>query len=195
MMEGKSIQQFCSKVWWLVLLRGIILVLFGWLLLSRPGMTILILIQFLGVYFFIDGIFNVFRSIRARKFVRGWGWGIFTGILEILLSIIIFSHPLVSTIITVKFLVYWTAFMAIILGIFGIITGILAHQDVKHEWAMIIGGILAIIFGIILIINPMTTVAIYLTIMGIFAVVGGILEIFASLRLRTIGKKGLEAAN
>ena len=188
MMEGKSTQQFCSKVWGLVLLRGIILIIFGWLLLAKPGITVLILVQFLGIYFFIDGIFNIFRSIRARKLVQGWGWGIFTGILEILLGSLIFSQPLMSTIITVKLLVYWTAFMAIILGIFGIITGILAHKDIKNEWAMIISGILAIIFGMILIINPLTTVAIYLTIMGIFAVVGGILEVFASFRLRKIGK-------
>jgi uncharacterized membrane protein HdeD (DUF308 family) len=188
MMEGKSIQQFYSNVWGLVLLRGIILIIFGWLLLAKPGITLLLLVQFLGVYFFVDGIFNIFRSIQARKFVRGWGWGIFTGILEILLGILIFSQPLISTIITVKFLVYWTAFMAIVLGISGIITGILAYQNVKHEWAMIIGGILAIIFGVILIINPQAVVVVYLTIMGILAIVGGILEIFASFRLRKIGK-------
>lgn len=188
MMEGKSIQQFCSDVWWLVLLRGIILVIFGWLLLAKPGITVLLLVQFLGVYFFIDGIFNIYRSIRASKFVRGWGWGIFTGILEILLAILIFSQPFMSTVVTVAFLVYLTAFLAIILGISGIITGILAHKDIKHEWAMIIGGILAVIFGIILIMNPKAVVVVYLTIMGILAIVGGILEIFASFRLRQIGK-------
>lgn len=192
--EKGLVRQFCSEAWWLVLLRGIALLILGGLLLSKPGITVLVLVQFLGAYFFVDGIFSVFKSIKGRKYMQGWGWGIFMGALEILAGIIVFGHPLASTILTAGFLVYWVAFMAILFGIFGIITGIQVRKEVKGECAMIVGGVLAIIFGLILIMNPKASVVVYLTIMGVVAVIGGIIQIFASFKLRKIGKKGLEAA-
>jgi uncharacterized membrane protein HdeD (DUF308 family) len=194
MTEKKGlVRQFCSEAWWLVLLRGIALLILGGLLLSRPGITVLVLVQFLGAYFFVDGTLSVFKSITGRKYMQGWGWGIFMGILEILAGIIVFAHPLASAIVTGSFLVYLIAFMAILFGIFGIVTGIQVRKEVKGEWAMIVGGVLAVIFGLILITNPQASVSVYLTLMGILAVIGGIIEIIASLMLRKVGKKGLEA--
>lgn len=191
--EKGLVQQFCSEAWWLVLLRGIALLILGGLLISKPGIAVLVLVQFLGVYFFVDGIFSVFTSIKGRKYMQGWGWGIFMGALEILAGIIVFGHPLASTILTTGFLVYCVAFVAILFGIFGIVTGVKVRKEVKGEWAMIIGGVLAIIFGLILIVNPTASVVVYLTIMGVLAVIGGIINIFASFKLRKIGEKGLEA--
>ena len=191
MSEKKGlVQQFSSDVWWLVLLRGIALLILGLMLVSRPGVTIVVLIQFLGIYFLADGLISVFKSVKGRKYMQGWGWGIFMGVLEILLGIIVLGRPVLSTILTTGFLVYLVAFLAILLGIMGIITGIQARKQIDGEWAMIVGGVLAIIFGVILIMSPTTSAVVYLVVMGVFAVIGGIVQIFNSFNLRKAGKKG-----
>ena len=45
--------------WWLVLIEGIALLLLGIFLLVKPAMTSIIVIQFVGIYWFIAGIFRI----------------------------------------------------------------------------------------------------------------------------------------
>ncbi len=191
--EKKLIQKFCLETWWLMLLRGIVLFVLGVLLLTKPGITLIIFVQFLAAYFLIDGIFSVFKSIKGRRYMQGWGWGIFMGVLEILFGIIVFGHPLAGMTLTVSILVYWFAIIAIIFGILGIITGIKVRKQAKGEWGMTVGGILAIIFGLILIIDPVASVVFFLTIIGVLAVIGSVVEVIISLKLRSIGKKGIDS--
>ncbi len=191
--EKVLVQRFCFEFWWIVLLRGIALTVLGGLLIAKPGITVIVLVQFLGAYFLVDGVFSVFHSIKGRKYMQGWGWGIFMGALEILTGIIVFTNPLVSTIVTASVLVYTVAFMAILFGVLGIVTGIQVRKEIKGEWAMIAGGVLAIIFSVILIMNPMASMSVYLIVMGVMALMGGLIQIFASFQIRKIGKHGIEA--
>jgi uncharacterized membrane protein HdeD (DUF308 family) len=191
--EKVSVQGFCSDVWWLVLLRGIALIALGSLMLTEPGITVILLVQFLGAYFLVDGVFSIVNSIMGRKYMEGWGWGIFMGVLEILTGIIVFANPLFSTVITTSVPVYSVAFMALFFGILGIVTGIKVRKEVKGEWAMIAGGVLSIIFGAILIMHPGASFMVYIIVMGVLAIVGGIVQVFASFQIRKIGKHGIEA--
>ncbi len=191
--EKVLVQRFCFEFWWIVLLRGIALTVLGGLLIAKPGITVIVLVQFLGAYFLVDGVFSVFHSIKGRKYMQGWVWGIFMGALEILTGIIVFTNPLVSTIVTASVLVYCVAFMAMLFGVLGIVTGIQVRKEIKGEWAMIAGGVLAIIFGVILIMNPMASMSVYLIVMGVMALMGGLIQIFASFQIRKIGKHGIEA--
>ena len=191
--EKVLVQRFCFEFWWIVLLRGIALTVLGGLLIAKPGITVIVLVQFLGAYFLVDGVFSVFHSIKGRKYMQGWGWGIFMGALEILTGIIVFTNPLVSAIVTASVLVYSVAFMAILFGVLGIVTGIQVRKEIKGEWAMIAGGVLAIIFSVILIMNPMASMSVYLIVMGVMALMGGLIQIFASFQIRKFGKHGIEA--
>ncbi len=191
--EKVLVQRFCFEFWWIVLLRGIALTVLGGLLITKPELTVIVLVQFLGAYFLVDGVFSVFHSIKGRKYMQGWGWGIFMGALEILTGTIVFTNPLVSTIVTASVLVYSVALMALLFGVLGIVTGIQVRKEIKGEWAMIAGGVLAIIFSVILIMNPMASMSVYLIVMGVMALMGGLIQIFASFQIRKIGKHGIEA--
>ena len=191
--EKVLVQRFCFEFWWIVLLRGIALTVLGGLLIAKPGISVIVWVQILGAYFLLDGVFSVFHSIKGRKYMQGWGWGIFMGALEILTGIIVFTNPLVSAIVTASVLVYSVAFMAILFGVLGIVTGIQVRKEIKGEWSMIAGGVLAIIFSVILIMNPMASMSVYLIVMGVMALMGGLIQIFASFQIRKIGKHGIEA--
>jgi uncharacterized membrane protein HdeD (DUF308 family) len=191
--EKVLVQRFCFEFWWIVLLRGIALTVLGGLLIAKPGISVIVWVQILGAYFLLDGVFSVFHSIKGRKYMQGWGWGIFMGALEILTGIIVFTNPLVSAIVTASVLVYSVAFMAILFGVLGIVTGIQVRKEIKGEWSMIAGGVLAIIFSVILIMNPMASMSVYLIVMGVMALMGGLIQIFASFQIRKFGKHGIEA--
>jgi uncharacterized membrane protein HdeD (DUF308 family) len=192
--EKGFFQQVCSGIWGFVLLRGIALLILGVLLLSKPGITVLVLVWFLGAYFFVDGIFTILKSLKGRKYVKGWGWGIFLAIIEILAAIVVFARPVASSIITLGFLVYFIAFIALFLGLLGIITGIRLRKEIKGEWSMILGGLLAVIFGVFLLANPRASIISLIIVMGVIAVIDGLLLIFFALKLRKLGRESLEAA-
>ena len=66
-----------SSMWWVVLLQGIAAIVIGILLFTDPAPTLVTLTLFLGVYWFIGGIFSL-----VRMFTDGsdWGWHLIAGL-------------------------------------------------------------------------------------------------------------------
>jgi uncharacterized membrane protein HdeD (DUF308 family) len=186
-------QEFCSNAWLLILLRGIGLVILGGLFLFKPGITGIVLVQFLGAYFLVDGLFSTAKSILGRKYMPGWGCGLIMGLLEIFTGVFVFAHPLAGALITATVLAYIVGFMAISFGVLGIYTGFQVRKELSGEWAMIAGGFLAVIVGLILIMDPLGTAKAYLMVLGGLSLVGGIIQVVAAFQIRKIGQVGLEA--
>ena len=70
--------QFLADTWWLVLLRGIMMLLFGIVLLLYPDVTLITVMAVLGAFWFIDGMFSIVTSIIGHRYIKGWGWGVFS---------------------------------------------------------------------------------------------------------------------
>ncbi|MGB1928284.1 MAG: HdeD family acid-resistance protein [Mariniblastus sp.] len=186
-------QEFCTNAWFLILLRGIGLVVLGGLFIFKPGIVGIVLVQFLGAYFIVDGLFSTAKAVLGRKYMPGWGCGLIMGLLEIVTGAFVFAHPLAGAVITVKVLAYLVAFMAISFGALGIYTGLQVRKELNGEWAMIVGGCLALIVGLILIMDPLGTAKVYVMVLGGLSLLGGVIQIFAAFQIRRIGKVGLEA--
>jgi uncharacterized membrane protein HdeD (DUF308 family) len=187
--EGKSpLKQVCSDVWWLVLLRGLALVALGILLFTRTGGTLMVIMTFLGAYWFVDGIFTLVASIRGRKSTRGWAWGVFVGTLGILAGLVVFSRPLAIAMLTQVFLVYFLGIMALVSGISGIVTGIRVRKEVSGEWSMILGGLLWTLFGLLLLGSPLYSALVLIYILAALAVVGGIWVIMVAFGIRKLAQ-------
>ncbi len=80
--------------WWLVLIQGIAGVIIGLLLLINPLKTTVFLVQFLGIYWFVSGIFGIVSIFLDKSM---WGWKLFAGLLGIFAGVLILQHPLWST--------------------------------------------------------------------------------------------------
>src|SRR4051794_16325648 len=77
--------------WWLVLLEGISLIIIGILLFTDTDQTVFTLVLFLGIWWFIGGIFDLVSIFMDRSH---WGWKLFSGILGIIAGLAIVRHPL-----------------------------------------------------------------------------------------------------
>jgi uncharacterized membrane protein HdeD (DUF308 family) len=162
--------------WWLVLLEGIALLILGGLLLIKPGMTTVIFIQFMGIYWLIAGIFQIIGIFLDSSM---WGWKLFAGILGIIAGIIVIQHPVWSPVVVASTLI-------IILGIQGIIYGgIGLYQAFKGAgWGAGILGALSILFGIYLLANIGQAALVLPWVVGILAIVGGIAAIVIAFRMK-----------
>jgi uncharacterized membrane protein HdeD (DUF308 family) len=167
------------------LLEGIAAVIIGLFLLTAPGATLLALVQVMGFFWLIGGIFRI-----VSIFIDGslWGWKLFSGILGILAGIVVLQHPVWSTVLV-------PAILIIFLGIQAIVTGgvslVLAFQG--EGWGVGILGVLSIVLGLVLLFNVWIGVVVLPFVLGGFALVGGIVAIVLAFRERSAGVGGSRA--
>lgn len=162
--------------WWLVLIEGIALLILGIFLLAKPGMTSVIVVQFLGIYWFIAGIFKIISIFVDSEL---WGWKLFAGIVGIIAGIAVIQHPLWSTAIVGNTLI-------VLLGIGGIIMGgVSVYQGFKGA-GLVTGilGVVSLILGIALLLNAWAFTFSLPWVLGILALAGGVATIVASFRLK-----------
>ena len=174
MNNQEELKQLGSTLWKLIMVRGIALLSAGLILLLFPQATLTALVIIMGVYWLIDGIVTTFKSVKGRKVYAAWGWGIFTGVLGIIAGLVVLSQPVLSTILTTSFLVWFLGIAAIIYGISGLVAGIRLRIETKGEWTMILGGLFSTIFGIILITSPFVSFLVMIKFIGVIALIGGI---------------------
>ena len=162
--------------WWVVLIEGIAAIIIGVLLLIEPGKTMTLVIQFLGIYWFIVGIIDIVRIFIDSSM---WGWKLFSGIIGILAGLAIINYPLWATILVPTTLVWVFGFFGIIIGIIGLIQ---AFQGAG--WGAGILGVLSILFGLLLIFNAFYASLTLPFIFGILGIVGGLAALVMAFQMR-----------
>jgi uncharacterized membrane protein HdeD (DUF308 family) len=157
-------------------LEGIFAAFFGLLLLIAPGATMLFLVAVLGFYLLIGGVLRIVSIFFDSSL---WGWRLFVGIIGISAGIVVLNHPLWSAIVIPVYVVYVIGFLAIIQGVVGLI-----HAFQGGGWGAGILGILSIIFGIIVLLNPLIGLVAMPFALGGVMLVGGIAAIVIAFRMR-----------
>jgi uncharacterized membrane protein HdeD (DUF308 family) len=176
--EGVS-TQISAVPWWLMLITGIASVVLGVFLIIAPVQTIVTLVQVLGIYWLVTGVFSIVSIIVNRSH---WVWKLFSGVLSIIAGIFIVQLPL---------WMQWTALTLFIALIFvaasmGIIAGgaFLIWAFIERNWGVGILAALSIVLGIVLFISPYIALAILPFVLGGLAILGGIGAIVSSFSLR-----------
>jgi len=162
--------------WWLVLVEGILVALFGLLLLAAPGASLFFIVQLLGLYLFIAGIFRIIDIFIDPS---SWGLKLIAGILCLIAGLAVLRHPLWSTIAAPAGLVIIVGFLAMLQGAAGLVV---AFQG--GGWGVGVLSVLGILFGLILVINPLIGVAALPFVLGIFMLIGGVGAVVQAFRMR-----------
>jgi uncharacterized membrane protein HdeD (DUF308 family) len=166
--------------WWALALRGVIAILFGLAAFLRPDIALGALILLFGAYALVDGAFaivGVFGGTRAGT--PRWLL-LLEGVVSILAGLIAFIFPGLTAIA----LLYLVAVWAIVTGIAEIATAIRLRQEIQGEWALIVGGILSVLFGLLLAVLPGVGILSLIWLIGAYAVVFGVLLLIAAFRVR-----------
>jgi uncharacterized membrane protein HdeD (DUF308 family) len=165
--------------WWALALRGVAAVLFAIIAFAAPWATATVLILFFGAYTLIDGIFAFIAAQRAaHQHGRSWPL-VIEGLLDILVAVIVFAFPGVALVA----LIYVIAFWAIFSGVALVYAGIVLLRMNGHLLVSL-GGVLSIVLGIALLMQPGAGVVALSWWLGVYALLFGIVLISAAFRLR-----------
>lgn len=166
--------------WWTLALRGVIAILFGLAAFLRPDIALGALILLFGAYALVDGVFaivGVFGGTRAGT--PRWLL-LLEGVVGILAGIIALIFPGLTAIA----LLYLVAAWAVVTGIAEIATAIRLRQEIQGEWALIVGGILSVLFGLLLAVLPGVGILSLIWLIGAYAVVFGVLLLITAFQVR-----------
>jgi uncharacterized membrane protein HdeD (DUF308 family) len=166
--------------WWALALRGIIAILFGLAAFLRPGIALEALILLFGAYALVDGVFSIVGVFGGT---RGGTprWLLFLeGVVSILAGLIALIFPGLTAIA----LLYLVAAWAVVTGIAEIATAIRLRQEIRGEWALILGGIISVLFGLILAVLPAVGILSLIWLVGAYAVAFGVLLLITALQVR-----------
>lgn len=167
--------------WWVLLLRGIAALIFGFLTFLWPGITLLTLTLFWGAFALVDGVLALWTAIfgKGGTIAPRW-WLAIVGVAGIAAGILTFAWPVKTAIILLLFIACW----AIVAGVMEIWGAIKLRKEIEGEWLLGLGGLLTVIFGVILIARPAVGALAVAWIIGWFAMLLGVTWIALAFRLK-----------
>lgn len=168
--------------WWILIVRGLAAILFGIVAFIWPALTGVALVIAFGVFALLDGVFAVVTGIsRLGHASRGWAF-----LLEGLLGIGVGLAALLLPGVAAVALIYLIAAWAVTTGIFEIVSAVQLRKEITNEWALGLSGLLSIVFGVLVMIQPATGGLAVVWILGGYAIAFGLLLIVAGIRLRGV---------
>lgn len=176
---GSLMVHTLAKNWWLILLRGVCAVIFGVLTFAWPGVTLAILVLFYGAFAFADGVLALIAAVMGGARAPRW-WLAIVGLLGIAVGIVTLTMPGMTALV----LLYFIAFWAITIGAMQIAGAIRLRKEIDNEWMLIASGIISVLFGLIMLMNPGAGALGLLFVIGVYAVIYGIVLITLAMRLR-----------
>lgn len=177
--------------WWMFAVRGLIAILFGVVALIRPDQAMQALVLLFGAYALVDGTFAIFAGIASRRYFERWWAVLLEGVAGVVIGLLTFFWPN----ITALALLYCIAAWALITGILEIVAAIQLRRVITGEWALILGGLLSIAFGVMLFISPLAGAVSVVWMIGLYAVVFGTSEIIFAFRMHSLRQEFKTAAS
>jgi len=179
-----------SRYWWMTLLRGLFWIVFGIVILTKPGISAVSLTLAFGIIMFIDGIINIVNAFSSRSQNDDWWVLLLTGLAGVALGVLTFYNPAATAIAIVFYVAIW----AIATGLLTIVAAVRLRKQIEGEVWLGLAGLASVIFGILLVARPGAGVLTLLWLIGVFAIAFGVFLVFLAFRVKSVAKRVLGAA-
>lgn len=180
-----DLMTYLERNWWLLLLRGIAAILFGIAAFAWPGLTLSVLVILFGAWVLVDGAFAIADSIRYRDRLARWWAFLLDGVLGVVVGLIALFMPGITAIALLMFVAAW----AVVGGVLRIIAAIQLRKQIEGEWLLILGGVLSILFGVLLVTLPTAGLLSLIWLIAIWSIAIGVLFVVLSFGLRKAGRR------
>jgi uncharacterized membrane protein HdeD (DUF308 family) len=167
-----------------LVLRGVIAIVFGIVAIVWPEVTAIALAILFGFYAIIDGIGELMAAFR-RDSDRWHRVALaLAGVAGIAVGVVALIWPEITA-----------AALAILVGIWAIVTGVADiwaairfRREMRQEWLLALVGILSIVAGILIVLQPDAGAVTIAVLIGAFAFVAGVLMLVAARRMHKLSQ-------
>lgn len=160
--------------------RGVFAVLFGVTALLWSGITIEMLVLWFGAFSLISGIWTTVSAVRAASHHTQWGLLLMSGLLSVAVGVLALVSPGQMAVALVWVLGVW----ALITGIFEIAAALTSPWAVSNKGLLGMAGLFSVVFGVLLIANPIAGALSLVWLMGAYAILVGGMLVVLGVQLR-----------
>ena len=173
------------KNWWISLLLGVLYIIAGVWVFQTPLASYVSLSIVFSVFIFISGISQIAFSISSKNEIEGWGWYLAGGILDLIIGLLLITHP----IMTMTILPFYVGFWLLLQGFMAIGLSFQFKSIDTSNWGWLLFlGIMTLLFAFLLLANPIFA-GLSIVYMTAFAFIfAGISRIFLAFGLKKIKK-------
>jgi uncharacterized membrane protein HdeD (DUF308 family) len=178
-LRGLTREALLARNWWAAAIRGVSAIVLGLLAIALPDLTLLGLAIIFAVYCLVDGIFAIVLAIRGSRKGQRWGWLAFNGVVSLAVAALALFYPFATILALVIMFAAW----ALVSGAATIAAGV---QLPRHDgrWWLIAGGVIAIVFGLLVVFLPTLGMLTLIYLVGFQALFAGITLLVLAYRLR-----------
>jgi uncharacterized membrane protein HdeD (DUF308 family) len=177
--DAGAMSAVLAEIWWAIAARGVLAILFGLIALFLPGATMLSLVLVFSAYALVDGVFAIIAAVRAARSHERWALLVLEGVVNMVTAAIAFLWPGITVIAFVLLVASW----AILSG--GLMLAAAFRLNIDHgRWWLTLGGIVSIIYGVLLVVAPMIGALVLTWWLGAYALIFGVALIALAFRLR-----------
>lgn len=187
-----SLLDSLARNWWLLAIRGLLLIVLGMYALLQPGMTLVVFCYVMGAFLAADGILAILAG--ATGWVRSRTWTALRGLLILLVGLGIMAWPALIGSVAALTLVYFIAAGLVVGGGLQIAAAIQQRKSIEGEGWIILDGVLTLLFGVVLILMPLLAAGALIMVAGIAAVVFGGTAVSTAFRLKKLNSPGSSPA-
>jgi uncharacterized membrane protein HdeD (DUF308 family) len=179
-----SLSSTLARNWTVVVARGVLGLVIGLVAFLFPGPTLLSLVGLFAVFLIIDGILATVAAVRAASKNERWGFLAFEGIVGIVAGVLAMAMPGLTVLVFVGLLAAW----ALVSGALELRAAFNLATD-HGRWWLALGGIISIVFGVVLIAAPRFGAVVVSWWVGAYATFFGasLLALGFKLRARKLG--------
>ena len=169
-----------TKNWWVVVLRGVLLIIFALFAFFNPLLTAASLAMWFAFLIIADGFFTLF-SLFSDWEGNYYKWlFLVEGAISIIFGLLLFRMPGVTLLLVSFIISFWFIFV----GISRIAMAIQLRKKIEGEGWLIAGGILSVVFGLIIFAQPALGIGFSMFILGFAALLVGIALLVIGFKLR-----------
>lgn len=173
-----------SNNWWLLAIAGIVLVCLGAFAFVSPLNAYLMLVSYAGFTLLLNGVFLVATAYTTGGTLREKEWLITDSVLDFAFGTVLLFNSLLAL------LAFPFLFGAWVMGkgFLKMVAAVSLRKTIGAWVALLGAGALFIIFGFLIMYNPLNYAAGITLFIGAFGVVLGIIYLIDSIRYRKIGR-------
>jgi len=176
--------------WSSVALRGIAALAFGAVTLLWSAITLQTLVILFGIFALVDGIIEGYSAITAQRAEQKWFLTALRSFIGIAIGIVSLAVPGVTGKLFLALIGIW----AVLSGMGEVLIAIKLPLSKGGQYLLVIGGLISLIFGIIMLSLVGSQALEQTWLIGTYALVFGVVMVSLSLQIRTCQKKSGDPA-
>lgn len=174
-----------KHIWWILLLKGIALILFGFFTIFWPAVSFIALALVFAFYILLSGVVNIIYGITGISSHRYWFLILALGIFEIGVGAYAINHPRIS----IAALALLIGFTFLIRGLFEIVASFDDMFMTSHRVLQAIGGVLSLLAGVIVLRYPISGSIAFTWVLGVYALIVGPMLIALSVMTNDMSRE------